>query len=89
MLSGETAKGLFPVVAVRTMASICVEAESAINYGKLYLATRNTVISDGGFAAMETPEAIASSAVKVLLFFLIVSFFVATDSCFADHSFLL
>ena len=64
MLSGETAKGLFPVVAVRTMASICVEAESAINYGKLYLATRNTVIGDISFATMETPEAIASSSVK-------------------------
>lgn len=64
MLSGETAKGNFPLVALRTMSAICVEAESAINYGKLYLATRNTVISDPSFRVLDTPEAIASSAVK-------------------------
>jgi len=63
MLSGETAKGLYPLMALRTMASICVEAESAINYAKLYLATRNTVIEDLD-APLDMTEAIASSAVK-------------------------
>ena len=63
MLSGETAKGKFPLMALRTMASICVEAESAINYGKLYQATRNTVIEDLD-APLDMTEAIASSAVK-------------------------
>lgn len=40
MLSGETAGGAHPVIAVKTMASICVEAENAINYAKLYLVSR-------------------------------------------------
>jgi len=66
MLSGETAKGAWPIQAVQTMSSICVEAESAINYGKLYLATRNSVIVDNKGAPLDTPEAIASSAVKTV-----------------------
>jgi pyruvate kinase len=63
MLSGETAKGAFPVVSLRTMASICVEAESAINYKKLFLATRNTVLLELD-APLDMTEAVASSAVK-------------------------
>ena len=59
MLSGETAKGSFPVQAVEVMARICREAEADINYSELYPALRRQVklpISPG--------EAIASSAVK-------------------------
>ncbi|KAF9201473.1 Pyruvate kinase [Haplosporangium sp. Z 27] len=59
MLSGETAKGSYPLEAVRTMAGTCVLAESAICYPPLFnelrlLQTRPT----------ETTETVASSAVS-------------------------
>lgn len=59
MLSGETAKGSFPIQAVEMMSKICREAEADINYSELYPALRRQVrlpITPG--------EAIASSAVK-------------------------
>ncbi|KAF9110033.1 Pyruvate kinase [Mortierella sp. AM989] len=59
MLSGETAKGSYPLEAVRTMAETCVLAESAICYPPLFnelrmLQKRPT----------ETTETVASSAVS-------------------------
>lgn len=36
MLSGETANGVYPLVAVEMMAQICCEAENCINYNKLF-----------------------------------------------------
>ncbi|ORZ28417.1 pyruvate kinase [Lobosporangium transversale] len=59
MLSGETAKGSYPLEAVRTMADTCVLAESAICYPPLFnelrmLQKRPT----------ETTETVASSAVS-------------------------
>lgn len=36
MLSGESAKGLFPVVCIETMSKICREAESAIYHRQLF-----------------------------------------------------
>ncbi|KAI8355237.1 pyruvate kinase [Mortierella sp. GBAus27b] len=59
MLSGETAKGSYPIEAVRTMDETCVLAESAICYPPLFnelrmLQKRPT----------ETTETVASSAVS-------------------------
>uniref|UniRef100_A0A8R1XWS6 Pyruvate kinase n=1 Tax=Onchocerca volvulus TaxID=6282 RepID=A0A8R1XWS6_ONCVO len=36
MLSGETAKGDYPVATLMTMSKICLEAESTINYHELF-----------------------------------------------------
>jgi pyruvate kinase len=66
MLSGETAGGEYPLESVRTMASICCEAEGAVDYNRLYLAIRNTVMSESNEPLL-TAEAIASSAVKTCI----------------------
>lgn len=63
MLSGETAKGKFPVECVKTMAKICLEAEKQINYRALYTSLRKHVLNKQG-GVMPVPESIASSAVK-------------------------
>ncbi|KAF5786337.1 putative pyruvate kinase [Helianthus annuus] len=36
MLSGESAAGAYPEIAVKTMARICIEAESSLNYGVIF-----------------------------------------------------
>lgn len=36
MLSGETAAGAYPEIAVQTMAKICVEAENSLNYREVF-----------------------------------------------------
>ncbi len=59
MLSGETAKGSFPIQAVEMMSKICREAEADINYSELYPALRRQVR-----LPITASEAIASSAVK-------------------------
>ncbi|KAF9921892.1 Pyruvate kinase [Linnemannia zychae] len=59
MLSGETAKGSYPLEAVRTMAETCILAESAICYPPLFNELRQLQTRP-----VETTETIASSAVS-------------------------
>lgn len=59
MLSGETANGINPEVAVGIMASICREAEQAIDYATLFRdLVRNVPMP------MSPQESLASSAVR-------------------------
>ncbi|KAJ3068646.1 hypothetical protein HDU98_008206 [Podochytrium sp. JEL0797] len=59
MLSGETAKGAFPIHAVTMMSKICREAEADINYSELYPQLRRQLV-----LPISVSEAVASSAVK-------------------------
>ena len=59
MLSGETAKGDYPVVSVATMAAISHEAESAIHYRSLFMELCHKIKRP-----TDTQTAIAISAVE-------------------------
>ncbi|XP_017976724.1 PREDICTED: pyruvate kinase, cytosolic isozyme [Theobroma cacao] len=59
MLSGETAAGSYPDLAVQTMARICKEAENFINYGDLFKRIMETASTP-----MSPLESLASSAVR-------------------------
>lgn len=59
MLSGETAKGAYPLEAVRTMHETCVLAESAICYPPLFNELRDLTPRP-----TKTTETVASSAVS-------------------------
>ncbi|KAJ7971864.1 Pyruvate kinase family protein [Quillaja saponaria] len=59
MLSGETAAGAYPEIAVQTMARICSEAESFISYGDLFKRIMETAPMP-----MSPLESMASSAVR-------------------------
>jgi pyruvate kinase len=63
MLSGETAKGAYPVKAVKMMAEICREAESNIDYQSTFQIIREM----NQFGDISIAEAIASSAVKTAI----------------------
>ncbi len=70
MLSGETASGLFPDLAVRTMARILVQAEQAIDSKDLFFAIRNEAESVrrlSSSASFETDEAMAAATVETSL----------------------
>ncbi|KAI3697350.1 hypothetical protein L6452_30309 [Arctium lappa] len=59
MLSGETAAGAYPELAVRTMAKICMEAESTIDYSVAF-----KMITANAPVPMSPLESLASSAVR-------------------------
>ncbi|KDE06394.1 pyruvate kinase [Microbotryum lychnidis-dioicae p1A1 Lamole] len=62
MLSGETAKGTYPIAAVEMMAETCFLAESAICYPPLFNEIRNLA-----FRPTATSETVAMSAVAAAL----------------------
>jgi pyruvate kinase len=62
MLSGETANGQFPDVAVSTMASIAQNAESAVDHCRRFDYLRSQTPTP-----MDSAQAVASSAVQMSL----------------------
>ncbi|XWS65189.1 hypothetical protein CRYUN_Cryun05aG0070600 [Craigia yunnanensis] len=63
MLSGETAIGAYPQFAVRTMAKICVEADSTLDYRDVFKR-----IMEHTPVPMSPLERLASSAVRTVNF---------------------
>jgi len=63
MLSGETAKGKWPVECVQTMAEICREVERSLDYEAEYQKIRNYTHS----RKVSVQESVASSVVKTAL----------------------
>lgn len=59
MLSGETAAGAYPELAVQTMAKICLQAESYVDYGSVF-----KHIMASAPVPMSPLESLASSAVR-------------------------
>ncbi|RRT75851.1 hypothetical protein B296_00022841 [Ensete ventricosum] len=60
MLSGETAAGAYPELAVGTMAKICLEAESYLDYESAF----KGIMAAAAPVAMSPLESLASSAVR-------------------------
>jgi pyruvate kinase len=69
MLSGESANGEYPFAAVRSMATLCTEAESMLDYCMLSCGTRCRVKSwySKSNITMSTLESAASAAVSAAL----------------------
>lgn len=59
MLSGETAAGAYPELAVQTMAKICIKAESTVDYGNVF-----KTITKGTPLPLSPIESLASSSVR-------------------------
>lgn len=59
MLSGETAAGAYPELAVQTMSKICIEAEDSLNYRDVF-----KKIMESSPMPMSPMESIASMAVQ-------------------------
>eukprot|EP01124_Arcella_intermedia_P017379 TRINITY_DN24146_c0_g1_i1.p1 TRINITY_DN24146_c0_g1~~TRINITY_DN24146_c0_g1_i1.p1 ORF type:complete len:515 (-),score=69.33 TRINITY_DN24146_c0_g1_i1:25-1512(-) len=62
MLSGETAKGKYPIESLRMMQKICMEAEKSFDYQATYKFLRKALLRRKK-QVVPVPEAIASSAV--------------------------
>ncbi|KAL9996818.1 putative pyruvate kinase [Helianthus debilis subsp. tardiflorus] len=62
MLSGETAAGAYPELAVQTMAKICIEAENTIDYKAVFKRIITNVP-----VPMSPLESLASSAVRTAI----------------------
>merc|ERR1712195_176944 len=75
MLSGESANGAYPLLAVGIMARICAEAERTIDYKRLYADTRTY-----SPAPVPTAEAVAAAAVGTVHDCIIDLVIVLTDS---------
>lgn len=63
MLSGETAKGAYPELAVREMSDACLRAEASIPYISLY----EEMVSLPHFYGISTTESVAMAAVRASL----------------------
>lgn len=59
MLSGESAAGAYPEIAVRVMDKICIEAESSLDYGAIFKGMIQSIS-----LPMSPLESLASSAVR-------------------------
>jgi len=66
MLSGETAKGKWPVECVQMMAEICRTAEAALDYNQEYQRL-SAPTNDGGKGANKVQEAVSGSVVKTAM----------------------
>ncbi|XP_046988911.1 pyruvate kinase-like [Schistocerca americana] len=75
MLSGETAKGKFPVLCVRAMAELCREAEAAVWTRQLF-----AELSWLARPPVDNTEATAAAAVRVSLHSRAAAILVLTDS---------
>lgn len=62
MLSGETAKGQYPIEAVEIMARICQTSEQTLDYNSLFLSMISSTPKP-----ISIPECVTSSAVKAVL----------------------
>jgi len=74
MLSGETAKGKYPLNAVEMMARICLNAEAAMFYGSFFNEIRQVTIPEN------VGESLASAAVNATLGSDIGAIFVLTTT---------
>nr|XP_043622678.1 pyruvate kinase, cytosolic isozyme-like [Erigeron canadensis] len=72
MLSGETAAGAFPEIAVQTMAKICIEAEDSLDYRSLFKKAMENApmpmspLESLACSAVQTANSVKASMILVL-----------------------